>query len=178
MALTDKLTAIGDAIRAKNGTTEAMTLDQMATAITNLPSGGSGSSGTWKSVSVPPTKNGVTSTFDLSAYLNENNDKNFFFLFKCNTSYTGSSAYHLVVFNPLFKEMVNGTADMYFINAAANLGDTATSTYPTLSSAFVTYPGKSSSYQTVSFENYIFTVANSTSGTTTTNGGVLYYLET
>ena len=33
MALTDKLTAIADAIRSKTGTTEAMTLDEMATAI-------------------------------------------------------------------------------------------------------------------------------------------------
>lgn len=40
MALTDKLVAIGDAIRSKNGTTEAMSLDAMAAAITNLPSGG------------------------------------------------------------------------------------------------------------------------------------------
>lgn len=36
MALTDKLTAIGDAVREKNGTTEKMTLDQMATAVSNL----------------------------------------------------------------------------------------------------------------------------------------------
>ena len=36
MALTDKLTAIGDAVRQKSGTTEKMTLDQMATAVNNL----------------------------------------------------------------------------------------------------------------------------------------------
>lgn len=33
MALTDKLTALGDAIREKNGTTDPMTLDEMAMAI-------------------------------------------------------------------------------------------------------------------------------------------------
>ena len=43
MALTDKLTAIGNAIREKGGTTELLTLDAMPDAIANLPSGGGGS---------------------------------------------------------------------------------------------------------------------------------------
>ena len=38
MALTDKLTAIADAIRAKDGSTATMTLDQMPEKITALPS--------------------------------------------------------------------------------------------------------------------------------------------
>lgn len=37
---TSKLTAIGNAIRSKTGSSSEMTLDQMATAITNIPSGG------------------------------------------------------------------------------------------------------------------------------------------
>ena len=36
MALTDKLTAIADAIRSKTGTTEPMTLDEMVTEILNI----------------------------------------------------------------------------------------------------------------------------------------------
>lgn len=36
MALTDKLTAIADAIRAKTGKTDALTLDQMATTISTM----------------------------------------------------------------------------------------------------------------------------------------------
>ena len=40
MALTDKLSAIGDAIREKGGTTELLTLTEMPDAIANLPSGG------------------------------------------------------------------------------------------------------------------------------------------
>lgn len=36
MALTDKLTAVADAIRAKTGGTEAMTLDQMPTKMLRL----------------------------------------------------------------------------------------------------------------------------------------------
>ena len=40
MALTDKLTAIGDAIRGKTGKTEGLTLDQMATEISGIQAGG------------------------------------------------------------------------------------------------------------------------------------------
>ena len=40
MALINKLSAIGDAIREKGGTTELLTLDAMPDAIANLPSGG------------------------------------------------------------------------------------------------------------------------------------------
>lgn len=40
MALTDKLTAIGDAIRAKTGDSEKLTLDQMPTEIASISSGG------------------------------------------------------------------------------------------------------------------------------------------
>ena len=39
MALTDKLKAIADAIRSKTGTTEPMTLEEMATAILNITTG-------------------------------------------------------------------------------------------------------------------------------------------
>ena len=39
MALTDKLTAIADAIRSKTGSTEPMTLDEMAVAIANITTG-------------------------------------------------------------------------------------------------------------------------------------------
>lgn len=40
MALTDKLTAIANAIREKGGTSEPLTLDQMAAAITAIEAGG------------------------------------------------------------------------------------------------------------------------------------------
>lgn len=42
MALTDKLTAIGDAIRAKTGGTEKLTLDDMPTQIQAIQTGGGG----------------------------------------------------------------------------------------------------------------------------------------
>ena len=40
MALTDKLTAIANAIRTKTGGTNSLTLDQMASEISNIQSGG------------------------------------------------------------------------------------------------------------------------------------------
>jgi surface protein len=40
MALTNKLSAIGDAIREKTGTTDLLKLDEMPTAIANIESGG------------------------------------------------------------------------------------------------------------------------------------------
>lgn len=46
MALTDKLTAIADAIREKSGGTESMTLDEMVTAIQNITVGSGSSSNT------------------------------------------------------------------------------------------------------------------------------------
>ena len=39
MALTNKLTAIADAIRTKTGKTDSMTLEQMATEISNISVG-------------------------------------------------------------------------------------------------------------------------------------------
>ena len=42
MALTNKLTAIGDAIRAKTGSSDKLTLDGMASAIANISTGGGG----------------------------------------------------------------------------------------------------------------------------------------
>ena len=44
MALTDKLTAIADAIRAKTGKTDSLTLDQMPTEIAGITTGGGGGS--------------------------------------------------------------------------------------------------------------------------------------
>lgn len=42
MALTNKLTAIADAIREKTGTTEPLTLDEMPLTIADIQGGGGG----------------------------------------------------------------------------------------------------------------------------------------
>lgn len=44
MALTDKLTSIANAIREKTGNSDLLTLDEMASAISNIETGGSGGS--------------------------------------------------------------------------------------------------------------------------------------
>lgn len=66
MALTDKLTAIADAIRAKEGTTDQMNLEAMATEITNIPSG-SGGNGI-KYYESQPTDTFQTLTYTLTGF--------------------------------------------------------------------------------------------------------------
>lgn len=66
MALTDKLTAIADAIRTKTGGTDPLTLVGMAEAIAGISSGGSsGGDG------VTVTEYVVTENADRSLWLNE-----------------------------------------------------------------------------------------------------------
>ena len=62
MALTDKLTAIANAIRGKTGGAELLTLDGMAAAIAGLEAGGGG---------VKVTEYVVTEDADRSLWLNE-----------------------------------------------------------------------------------------------------------
>ena len=86
MALTDKLTAIADATRAKTGTTNQMTLDEIATAINGISGG--------KRIIILsyPTYNVQYPTYAIqhSSY-SENIDTNFTFylVFGCNI--TGTS---------------------------------------------------------------------------------------
>lgn len=62
MALTDKLTAIGNAIRAKKGVTDKYTLEGMAAAIEGIETGGGGStSETWVLDSAADVSDSVTS---------------------------------------------------------------------------------------------------------------------
>lgn len=60
MALTNKLTAIADAIRGKTGKTEEMTLDQMATEIAGIVAGGGGISPTITVETVIAAASGTT----------------------------------------------------------------------------------------------------------------------
>ena len=62
MALTDKLTNIADAIRGKTGKTEELTLDQMATEIAGIETGGGGGIGAVKFIDVDITVEASTTT--------------------------------------------------------------------------------------------------------------------
>ena len=53
MALTDKLTAIGAAIREKTGKSELLTLDAMPTEIASITTGGGGGSGDCNGIHIP-----------------------------------------------------------------------------------------------------------------------------
>lgn len=57
MALINKLNAIGDAIRSKTGETAEMTLEEMATAITNLSTGST--TGTLQTATITATGNRI-----------------------------------------------------------------------------------------------------------------------
>ena len=63
MALTDKLTAIADAIRGKTGKSDGLTLDQMATEIAGIEAGGGGGDiGAVKFIDVDITVDASTTT--------------------------------------------------------------------------------------------------------------------
>ena len=66
MALTDKLTAIADAIRAKSGTTEKMTLAQMPSKIAAIQTGGSSSSASPNDVNFYDYDGTIVASYSLS----------------------------------------------------------------------------------------------------------------
>lgn len=66
MALTNKLSAIGNAIRSKTGGTELLTLDQMPTAIASIETGGSWNTYTGKIVLQDTFTNNLTIPVDTS----------------------------------------------------------------------------------------------------------------
>lgn len=91
MALTDKLTAIADAIRAKAGTSDAMTLAGMAEAIAAISAGGGGAtidSGTY----TPAEKTSVL--YVKSDVLEEKKTNPSYFMFWKNLSNTYSSTFN------------------------------------------------------------------------------------
>lgn len=63
MGLIEKLTAVADAIRSKTGSTDEMTLDQMAAAISGIETGGGSSA--FHSGSFTPAENVLTATVDV-----------------------------------------------------------------------------------------------------------------
>lgn len=81
MALINKLTAIGDAIRSKTGTTAELSLDDMVTAINSITSGSNG----LQSVKVQSYN---STTFDISNFVE--GDENFLLFFTFMSSSTGS----------------------------------------------------------------------------------------
>ena len=116
MALTDKLTAIADATRAKTGTTNQMTLDEIATAINGISiNKGIGMLGIpmpIKASSVARIQHSV-----YSPYVDTNFP--FFLVFGCDIS----------GFNKLFCKIVKVDMNKLTIEEKTQIGDTATLHY-------------------------------------------------
>lgn len=90
MALTDKLTAIGDAIRTKTGSAGLLTLDQMATEIANI-SGGSGGDIDFNIQSIQVANSASTSFTQLT--LTPDDNKNNIWIIPLRPSTGTSNAY-------------------------------------------------------------------------------------
>ena len=106
MALTNKLTAIGDAIREKTGSTELLTLDQMATEIANISSGGGGS---WSTATITsPAYSGYYRVFDISNYVSKDN-KNWMLFF--SATYSSSQTWETAFIAPFLSELYGKTGN-------------------------------------------------------------------
>ena len=103
MALTDKLTAIGNAIRTKTGGTNLLTLDQMATEISNISSSGGGS---WSTANITSPVNTYNKTFDISNYVLDDN-KNWMLFF--SATYNSSSSWETAFIAPFLSELYDST---------------------------------------------------------------------
>ena len=91
MALTDKLTAIADAIRTKTGTTEQMSLEAMATAINNLVM----NTGTnIRFGHTQPTSNMSSYTLNLENYAKT--QPVYIFFVVCSSGGTGNQTFRLI----------------------------------------------------------------------------------
>jgi hypothetical protein len=85
MALTDKLSAIADAIRGKTGGTEEMTLDQMVDAIAGIESGGGGG----ETVTIATSCTNAKACYDLLTSLKDANATVHVWVFNGDASKTG-----------------------------------------------------------------------------------------
>ena len=91
MALTDKLTAIADAIRTKAGTTEQMSLEAMATTINNLVM----NTGTnIRFGHIQPTSNMSSYTLNLENYAKT--QPVYIFFVVCKSGGTGNQSFRLI----------------------------------------------------------------------------------
>lgn len=113
MALINKLEAIGDAIRSKTGGTEELTLDEMATAISSLSTG---STGTIQTAMISRA-NGTT--FDLSNYVDmAAGDK--FILFYSHTNNPANNSYIKGLY--LSGDSISGISTFYDSNEGSSIG--------------------------------------------------------
>lgn len=95
MALTDKLTAIGDAIRSKTGSSDLLTLDAMTEAINNLQTSDAPTM-VFQDIKSYRTSTSSAVTFDISSFIGTSDNKPFFLAAR---GATGSSTYGLAIYH-------------------------------------------------------------------------------
>lgn len=103
MALTDKLSAIGNAIREKTGGTDLLTLDQMVTEIANISSSGGGS---WSTATITAPTTTYNKTFDISNYVSDDNKNWMLFL---SATYNNSYNWETAFIAPFLSELYDST---------------------------------------------------------------------
>lgn len=145
MALTDKLTAIANATRAKTGTTNQMTLDEIATAINGISS--KKGIGMWK-IQMPNKESSlfVVRHSTYSQYVDTNFP--FFLVF----------GFYITGFNKLFCKIVKVDMNKLTIEEKAQIGDTATLHYSINESqiAIATNSNMSMTFSLSSTPGYIY----------------------
>lgn len=114
MALTDKLTDIADAIRAKTGSSSTMTLDEMPTNIANIPTGVSNVYTTTYTLSEHNSGNVSLCTLPDSVYAHKDDDN--FTVVIINTTPTSIQAnddYNIMACNNTNLPKQNGSYTVY-----------------------------------------------------------------
>lgn len=141
MALTDKLTAIGDAIRGKTGDSSLLSLDDMATAITDIQTAGT-ETGTLDGYNISITaRSGYTGEFTMTIpsstiYVNGPRNKSnqylnwilfFPILTAANTYGTGVAVCHHSAFgNGFYSQWDTSTGYVYYRKTAQIITPTTT----------------------------------------------------
>lgn len=168
MALTNKLSAIGNAIREKTGGTDLLTLDQMATEIANI-SGGSGG-GSWSTATITSPSSAYNKTFDISNYVSSDN-KNWFLFF--SATYNSSSFWETAFIAPFLSELYSGNANGLIYTSSRNNGGSTSGNKKVLgySDGFFSDP---LNYSKVSYNNGVISWAGSSTNQLAVNAVLLY----
>lgn len=114
------LTSLGNAVRSKTGGSSLLTVSDMATAVSGIAA-----AGTLTAVNIERTVNTYykSYSFDMSSYLNSDNDKDYFLIFWALQTIGGSNNYYKrIIFSPAFPEWLRVLG--------YNTGTNGSSTYP------------------------------------------------
>lgn len=160
------LTAIGNAIRAKNGETTTYKPSEMAAAITSLPSGGSG--GSWSTATITSPTTGYNKSFDISNYV-ATDDKNWILFL--TATYNSSSSWNTAIIAPFLNELDG--RDSYAISYTERRGSVSSSGITSIMAYGNAYTGDADSTY-VSYANGVISWAGTSSYQVGTSAVLLY----